>query len=92
MFKFIYLLIHTLGKIRVKCNQTGKLFSVKVSTLCREDGDPLRKKDLVEGTQLVMTLNKKPYTVTFQDIISPLGSQPKGIWLNLLCCLQLHTA
>ena len=71
----IYLPTYTVGKISVKCNQTGKLFNVKATTLCGEDGDPLQKKDLVEGAQLVMTLNKKPYSVTFQQIISPLGSQ-----------------
>ena len=75
--------VYTVGKIRVKCNQTGKLFSVKVTTLCREDGDPLEKEDLVEGAQLVMTLNKKPYSVTFQEIISPLASQTKSKLLRL---------
>ena len=68
------------GKIRVKCNQTGKLFSMKVTTLCREDGDPLEKDDLVEGTQLVMTL---PYSVTFQEIISPLAPRTKSKYLRL---------
>ena len=57
--------VYTVGKSRVKCNQTGRLSSVKVTTLCREDGDPLEKENLVEGTQLVMTWNKKPYSVTF---------------------------
>ena len=70
---------YTVGRFRVKCNQTCKLFSVKVITLCREDGDPLEKEDLVEGTQLVMTFNKKPYSVTFQEIISPLASQTRSI-------------
>ena len=50
----IYLPTYTVGKIRVKCNQTGKLFNVKATTLCGEDGDPLQKKYLVEGAQLVM--------------------------------------
>ena len=67
--------VYTVGKIRVKSNQTGKLFSVKVTTLRRKDGNPLENENLVEGTQLVMTLNKKPYSVTFQEIISPLASQ-----------------
>lgn len=71
--------VYTVGKIHVKCNQTGKLFRMKVRKLCREDGDPLEKEDLVEGAQLVMTLNKKPYSVTFQEIISPLVSQTKSI-------------
>ena len=67
----------------MKCNQTGKLFKVKVGTLSTEDGNPLQKDDLIEGAQLFMTLNKKAYPVTFQNIVSPLSSQTESKFLHV---------
>ena len=60
-------------KVCVKCNQTGKLFKVKVTVLSRNDDDCLTIEDLVEGSQLLMTANKKSYPVTVQKVIPALG-------------------
>ena len=60
-------------KVCVKCNQTGKFFKVKVTVLSRNDDDCLTIEDLVEGSQLLMTANKKSYPVTVQKVIPALG-------------------
>ena len=65
----------------MKCNQTGKLFKVKVATLSTEDDDPLTKKDFFEGAQLIMTMNKTAYPVTFQYCITPLDAQAESKFL-----------
>ena len=67
----IWLLLY-IGKVRVKCNQTGKLQCESHSS---KDGDPLQRDDLVAGAQLIMTLNKRSYPVTLQKITSPLEPQ-----------------
>ena len=57
----------------MKCNQTGKLFRVKVTVLSRVDKECLTQDDLAEGSQLVMTNNKKSYPVSVQKVVSALG-------------------
>lgn len=71
----------------MKCNQTGKFFNVKVASLSREDGDPL--DNLVTGAQLVLTLNKKPYPVTFQKIVSPLEPQINSKFFPMVLMLDV---
>ena len=45
----------------MKCNQTGKVFKVKIAALTRcEDGNKTMD-DLTEGSQLLMIKNKKSY-------------------------------
>ena len=80
----MYLMLY-IGKIRVKCNQTGKLFNVKVTALCKEDGDPVQRDNLVVGAQLIMTLNKKSYPVTLQKIITPLELQTDSKFFIYIC-------
>lgn len=58
-------------KVCVKCNQSGKLFKVKVTTLERTDDECLKLEDLVSGSQLYMIMDKKPYPVTVQSIMDP---------------------
>ena len=57
----------------MKCNQTGKLFKVKVTSLTREDEESMTMDNLVEGEQLLMTANKKEYPVTVQRVVSALA-------------------
>ena len=71
-------MIHA-GKVRVKCNQTGKHYNVKVAVLSTEDGDPLQKTDLIEGAQMTMSYNKKVYPVTFVAIVNPLSSHTESV-------------
>ena len=47
------------GKIIVKCNQSGKIFSVNVGVLSKADLEPLTEADLVKGSQLLMDMNNK---------------------------------
>lgn len=56
------------GRICVKCNQSGKAFTVKVNVLSREDLEPLTENDLVKGSQLLMD---KSYPVTVEKVILP---------------------
>ena len=56
----------------MKCNQTGKVFKVKVAALTRCDDGNMTMDDLTEGFQLLMIMNKKSYPVTVQKIISAL--------------------
>lgn len=56
----------------MKCNQTGKLFRVKVTTLSRNDDDDLTMDDLVEGSQLLLTMSGKSYPVTVLRVIPAL--------------------
>ena len=56
----------------MKCNQTGKLFRVKVTALSRNDDECMTLDDLTEGTQLLMINNKKLYPVSVQ-VVSALG-------------------
>ena len=51
---------------------------MKVSALSTEDGDPLQKKDLVGGAQLMMSFNSKVYPVTFETIVTPLSSNTES--------------
>lgn len=57
----------------MKCNQTGKLFRVKVTALSRVDEECMTLDDLAEGSQLLMMNNKKSYPVSVQKIISALS-------------------
>lgn len=56
----------------MKCNQTGKVFKVKVAALTRCDDSNMTMDDLAEGSQLLMIMNKKSYPITVQKIISAL--------------------
>ena len=56
----------------MKCNQTGKLFTVKVTSLTRADEGSTTMDNLVEGEQLLMTANKE-YPVTVQCVVSALA-------------------
>lgn len=51
-------------KVSVKCNQTGKVFKVKVASLSRVDDGNMSADDLAEGSQLLMNMNRKEYPVT----------------------------
>ena len=46
----------------MKCNQTGKLFRVKVTALSRVDEECMTLDDLAEGSQLLMMNNKRSYS------------------------------
>ena len=59
-------------KVCVKCNQTGKLFKVKVTSLMRADEGSMTMDNLVAGEQLLMTANKE-YPVTVQRVVSALA-------------------
>ena len=50
--------------MNVKCNQTGKVFKVKVTSLSRVDDGNMSVEDLAEGSQLLMNMNRKEYPVT----------------------------
>lgn len=50
--------------MNVKCNQTGKVFKVKVTSLSRVDDGNMSAEDLAEGSQLLMNMNRKEYPVT----------------------------
>ena len=56
----------TVEKVTVKCNQTGKLFKARVSSLSRSDDGQMSTTDLAEGSQLLMKMNRKEYPVTVQ--------------------------
>lgn len=66
------MLLMPIDKVCVKCNQSGKLFNVKVEVLSREDMEPLGETDLYKGSQLLMEMKKKSYPVTVEKVISPL--------------------
>ena len=51
----------------VKCNQTGKLFKVRVSSLLRSDDGHMSMTDLAEKSQLLMMMNRKKYLVIVQN-------------------------
>lgn len=51
-------------RVTVKCNQTNKKFKVDVSSLSREDGEPLTEDDIAPEKQLLMEHNKKSWPVT----------------------------
>ena len=50
--------------MNVKCNQTGKVFKVKVTSLSRVDDGNMSAEDLAEGSLLLMNMNRKEYPVT----------------------------
>ena len=56
----------------MKCNQTGKLFKVKVTSRTRADEESTTMDNLVEDEQLLMTANKE-YPVTVQRVVSALA-------------------
>ena len=82
MFK---ILIFHIERVSVRCNQTGKIFKAKVSSLSRSDDGNVSAEDLVEGSQLLMKLNKKEYPVTVRKgaLTSKDASEPlKEVQLN----------
>ena len=48
----------------MKCNQKNKKFKVDVTTLSREDGEPLGEMDLNNRNQLLMEYKKMSWAVT----------------------------
>ena len=49
----------------VKCSQTSKCHNTKLKDLSREDGEPLSKKDLTKGSNLILEMKGKSYAVQF---------------------------
>lgn len=49
----------------VKCSQTSKCHNTKLKDLSREDGEPLSKKDLTKGSNLILEMRGKSYAVQF---------------------------
>ena len=63
------MLHHFTERIQVKCNQTGKIFRVKISSLSKDDMDSsLSAADLAQGSQLIMDFEKKSYPVTVMKV------------------------
>ena len=64
-------------KVSVKCNQTGKVFKVKVASLSRVDDGNMSADDLAEGSQLLMNMNRKeiPSDSTERQTNAQRGSQ-----------------
>lgn len=59
-----YTFFYCAEKIHVKCNQSGKVFKTKITSLSTEEGDYLTAADLVAGNELIMDYDKKSYPVT----------------------------
>ncbi len=65
----------------MKCNQTGKEFTVKLTALSREDGQPVTKVDLTKGKELLLDYNKKAYEVTVSSVSQQSEDiQPDGMF------------
>ena len=63
------MLHHFTERIQVKCNQTGKIFRAKISSLSKDDIDSsLSAADLAQGSQLIMDFEKKSYPVTVMKV------------------------
>ena len=69
-------------KVSVKCNQTGKVFKVKVASLSRVDDGNMSADDLAEGSQLLMNMNRKEYPVTVLKDRSTLKEALKEVQLS----------
>lgn len=78
----IRLLCSPTEKVSVKCNQTGKLFNVKVISLSRSDDGNMSAEDLAEGSQLLMKMNKEEYPVTVLKGRSRLKEALKEVQVN----------
>ena len=52
------------GKVKVKCNQTGKVLVVKVAELTDENDEPICFEELEEGFNVFWTVNELSYPVT----------------------------
>lgn len=55
-----------------KVQSNWKVYKVKVTALARTDEEDMTMDDLVQGSQLLLTLNKKSYPVTVQKVVSAL--------------------
>ncbi len=55
--------IHISGSVVVICSQNGKMHTLKIKDLSREDEEPLG--DLVYGDDVIMQYRGKPYAVKF---------------------------
>ena len=51
-------------KVKVKCNQTGKVLVVKVAELTDENDEPVCFEELEEGFSVFWTVNELSYPVT----------------------------
>ena len=49
--------------VTVKCCQTGKTYTVKVTKLSKENMEPLTEEDLSHGSSLLMDYKGKSYEV-----------------------------
>ena len=57
--------MHILGKIKVSCNQTGRLLTLPLTKLSKETGESLTKNDLIEGSCVLFeSSNGRTYDVT----------------------------
>lgn len=73
-------------KFSVKCNQSGKLYTVKVNSLSRKDEQPLTTTDLEKGSQLLMDYRKKSYPVTFVKHLTEV--EPQGLRYFPCICIR----
>lgn len=65
---FVKLCYIFLGKVRVVCNQTGKVLQVPVKKLSKETGESLHPEDLVDGTNVLYEgIDNKTYDVTIRS-------------------------
>ena len=56
-----------LDKVRVMCNQTGKILQVSLDNLSKENGEDLWEKDLVDGQNVIYSASDgKSYDVTIK--------------------------
>ena len=70
-------------KNQVKCNQSGKLFKVKIAALSNPDLEPITTMaELEKGTQLLLEFNKKSYPVTVLKTIEDRTGREQIIYIT----------
>ena len=73
-------------KVTVICNQTGKVFKVKVEQLSLESGHELTEGHLVKGAQLLLDYKSKTYPVSLMNSVE---ATKKGNYLALVALISL---
>ena len=75
------------GVVVLKCSQTGKKISAKVTDLSREDMRPLQKQDLKKGSSLLVDVKGMSYPAEI------LGFEGKCICIHVLlvCKVSVQT-
>ena len=79
-------------KVKLKCSQEGKIFTAKISSLSREDMQPLTIADFQKGSALLCDIQGKAYPAQFMafDGIMHVVAVKYELYQSYLKLVKMH--